>query len=344
LKFIFEVEGGIQKMRKIRKNSETLIAIITALLSACGSTSNTSTTSQVEGYFVDEPVANLKVVDVNTGAEAYTDENGYFRLKANKGNTLKFYIGNLYIGSYKVLANSLVLTPGMVNPSKEKEIISILKSLDNNGNPSDGIQLPQEVMFNVTSVDNISIGSSISCKVGEENKTITISAREADSTTNLIAMAYNIISANAGKNVLQEPLEFDMPDGSKLEIDQAIYYDLSFDPFNKTAKAKGEISGTIKGDNISLNVKCRTDEEGILDFGPNEPILEATFECEINGLYQNQPVNDKIGAIMDLKFDEINFDNKTAVASLYLSASYQGYSFYDGYLGKVYLKGEEINN
>ncbi|UZE97910.1 hypothetical protein [Alkalimarinus alittae] len=136
----------------------TALISVTALISGCGGGSSTPAPSPEpsinQGQFIDSAVANLRYV--TDSQEAYTDEQGYFDYL--EGETIRFYIGNIYLGESlgKAIVTPLDLftTDSDIASTSALNAIQLLQSLDENQDVSDGIKIPQ-------AIHNLASGMSI---------------------------------------------------------------------------------------------------------------------------------------------------------------------------------------
>ena len=112
------------------------------LLSGCGSGSSSSATAT--GVFTDSPIQGLRYVSGTVSG--YTDSNGNFQYA--KGQTVSFYVGDILIGQANGQA---VLTPvNLVSGATDQtdptvsNISQFLQSLDDDGNPANGINITSQ--------------------------------------------------------------------------------------------------------------------------------------------------------------------------------------------------------
>ncbi|MEZ4598965.1 MAG: CAP domain-containing protein [Syntrophotaleaceae bacterium] len=125
------------------------------LLAGCGSGGSSSSTGEApaagvsEGVFLDAPVAGLYYQ--TESLDGYTGTNGVFRYR--DGETVAFYLHNLLLG--EAMADA-VLTPLDIVPGAKDEthpkvtnLCILLQSLDEDGNPDNGIVLSEMVHFAV---------------------------------------------------------------------------------------------------------------------------------------------------------------------------------------------------
>jgi hypothetical protein len=131
-------------------------AVIAAGIIA-GCSSNSDATSTSEGYFIDSAVAGLQY-RTESGLSGTTDVNGSFQYRARERVT--FRIGNLILGDAIPDANlSGLVTPRALcdNNTTEVLMLRVLQSLDTDGNLTNGIQLPDNLLdeINETRLANL---------------------------------------------------------------------------------------------------------------------------------------------------------------------------------------------
>lgn len=122
--------------------------LFTAVIFGCGgggSSSNTTPTDEptptITGQFIDSAVSGLKY-SCSSGLTGETDISGNFTCEEN--DTATFYLGEYVIGSS---AAKSIVTPYDLFPDNEVAAINVarlLQSLDLDGDPSDGIAIPQD--------------------------------------------------------------------------------------------------------------------------------------------------------------------------------------------------------
>jgi len=114
-----------------------------ALLSACGGGDNKPTVKQ--GTFIDSAIEGLSYV--SGGQSGTTDASGGFSFE--DGQTVRFSVGGIVIGEAKA---EKVMTPVELVEGAEDEthgtvinIIRFLQTLDDDGDPNNGIMIPQSI-------------------------------------------------------------------------------------------------------------------------------------------------------------------------------------------------------
>lgn len=112
--------------------SMALSALLMAGMSGCGSDETVVAAPALTGYYVDSAVDGVDY-STSSGLTGTTDTEGAF--KFNSGDTVTFKIGNF------VLRTQSGLTAGGVIQEDKDEIISLLQSIDSDGDASNGITL-----------------------------------------------------------------------------------------------------------------------------------------------------------------------------------------------------------
>jgi hypothetical protein len=141
--YIYKREG--KGMKKIKNNLVIVLALITFFLSACGgggSNPPDNGDSTNTGYFVDSAVSGLSYV-TSSGITGVTDAFGAFEYAP--GDSVTFSIGDVVIGE---ATGASLLTPVSLVPGATDEtdttvtnIARFLQSLDEDGNPDNGITI-----------------------------------------------------------------------------------------------------------------------------------------------------------------------------------------------------------
>jgi len=132
---------------------------VALILTGCDSDSSSSTndtqdsSGTLTGRFVDSAVANI---DYNTdsGMSGKTDVNGNFEFI--EGDKVSFHIGKLKLGEAKPFKNNSVVTPkDLAEDNKTLTLmLQLLQSLDEDGNITNGITIPQDVVESLDSLNS----------------------------------------------------------------------------------------------------------------------------------------------------------------------------------------------
>ncbi len=131
------------------------------------SESTTETTPRIlkEGVFLDDVVINAQY-ETSSGLTGFTDGNGMFQYY--DGDTITFNIGNIILGRSGVPSdgvitprnlaqNSSALSHTLSSDAVSIVIMQLLQTLDDDNNPSNGIQLKQEGMDRTKVVIDMSV-------------------------------------------------------------------------------------------------------------------------------------------------------------------------------------------
>ena len=110
----------------------------------------------LQGIFIDSPVSGLKYeTETHSGM---TDENGKFDYE--EGETVTFFVGDIKLGSApaseEISPISIASTPDATIETPEvQNIAAFLQTLDEDGDPENGIQISGEVVnsLNISSID-----------------------------------------------------------------------------------------------------------------------------------------------------------------------------------------------
>ena len=110
-----------------------------------GGSPSTATPTLQTGTFVDSPVQGLSYETATQSG--VTDANGTFKYQT--GETIKFFLGDILIGqaTAKETMTPVDLVPGATNEMHQSvtNICRLLQSLDNDGNPDNGINITQQI-------------------------------------------------------------------------------------------------------------------------------------------------------------------------------------------------------
>jgi hypothetical protein len=152
----------------MKKITTIALSIVASLVVGCGgsdstttpTTSNTDTTlpttnvSTITGQFIDSAVEGL---DYSCGdMSGTTNSNGDFTCEV--GKTVTFKLGDYTIGS---AVASQTMTPVTLHPTDTKaqeNTLRLLQTLDNDGNPANGINLNTE-LIKLLKTDSLAINS-----------------------------------------------------------------------------------------------------------------------------------------------------------------------------------------
>lgn len=118
-------------------------------------------TAATTGIFVDSPVEGLRYV--TDSLEGQTDAGGRFDYRA--GETVEFYVGDIPIGATTgaLELSPIDLVPGATNENHPTvtNIARFLQTIDEDGNPSNGIRIT-EVVANLARGESVNFNQSIS--------------------------------------------------------------------------------------------------------------------------------------------------------------------------------------
>lgn len=127
-----------------------LLSVVVILLAACGGGGGGGTTQPdgpEQGRFIDSAVAGLYYEASPSGLTGFTDADGIFEYEA--GDTVEFFLGDILIGE---APGALVITPvSLVGGDADEtdpvvlNIARLLQTLDDNNDPSDGINITTAV-------------------------------------------------------------------------------------------------------------------------------------------------------------------------------------------------------
>ena len=120
------------------------VFVVMVSLIACGSDGDSSASGvEKTGIFVDSNVEGLRYETASLSGE--TDENGRFHYV--NGEKVKFYIGSFFLGEVE---GNEILTPYSLYPNDKNAAITVarlLQSIDADKNPSNGITLVNQEVF-----------------------------------------------------------------------------------------------------------------------------------------------------------------------------------------------------
>ena len=132
------------KSIKLKYRGFLLILLGFAIFSGCGETQSPSSAGIASGRFIDSAVEGLHYLSGNQSG--LTDANGTFQID---GTSVQFSIGDIVFGEgiAKSIMTPIDLVPGATDEADPRviNIIRVLLSLDDDGDPSNGIQIRQEL-------------------------------------------------------------------------------------------------------------------------------------------------------------------------------------------------------
>ncbi len=98
--------------------------------------------SELTGQFVDSPVGGLEYTRSNSGTEIFlTNDNGEFNYQ--KDETVTFKVGQLTLGSTQ--GNALISPRDLASGEGATNVARVLQTLDDDGDPTNGITISAEV-------------------------------------------------------------------------------------------------------------------------------------------------------------------------------------------------------
>ena len=108
------------------------------------------------GYFIDAEVEGVDY-ETTSGLKGTTDKNGAFKYR--EGDRVKLHIGNLDLGEVEPRYDGLVTPESLSNGDDEvKELLlRTLQSLDNDGDTSNGITIPDNVTTSLHNINHTNI-------------------------------------------------------------------------------------------------------------------------------------------------------------------------------------------
>lgn len=143
-----------------------------------GSSSSTSIPNgsvSSTGYFVDAPVQGMQY-STSSGLTGVTGVGGTFNYAA--GDTVTFKVGNVIIGTYdtaNIGADRIVMPQDIVGVSRSDiahpdvlQIGRLLQTLDANGDLTDGIDIPEEALTALTSIQEIDMSAGGITKISRK--------------------------------------------------------------------------------------------------------------------------------------------------------------------------------
>lgn len=319
--------------RILRSNIIAMIGLSTVLVACGGGGGGTPTTTTATGQFKD---SNTAGVTYESGGESgVTDANGTFTYEV--GNTITFSIGDLTLGTTdgKTVITPLDLFAGSSTNSVEvQNMVRLLMMLDEDGDPSNGINITAAVQAAAANWSQIDFSST---DLSTEVASIIADAIAADGGTHILPDASDaqshiestVLCSNAGAfkgtyrgddtgpfGILIDASNGDVTGFAYSNIDQ-ILYDLAGNTAisldNNAAFVSGNVTGgaTFFGSLDSTDAMSGTWESSIA-------VAQGTFSGNrIGGLknavyrFTGQYSGDDYGLI---SFDVDDADNISGVA------------------------------
>lgn len=308
-----------------------LTGCVALALAGCGGSSNndsstltptpTPTAQTQTGVFLDSPVGGINY-RTETISEGVTSAQGEFDYL--EGETVTFYLGDLAFPAVKAGAQ---VTPadigGGLATTTTVNILQLLQSLDDNGDPSDGITISDtsKAAFVGTGLDvsSESFDTSVSAILTSMSKTlVTEEAAKAHFTSTLNGQLTGswLFSEGAGKrnvltffnnnNYIIVHEHSDIADDGDQVAGSAEYGTYTYDPTTQMLALKvireSDNSGGLADDFGSVSRKVKV----------TSTTLDITFEDEANEQVQFSKVsdnNDPMVGAWYLREDDIDNDN-----------------------------------
>jgi len=142
----------------------TLSLVTAVILVGCGSDDTSSeitpsaelNTETLTGYFIDSAVANVDY-KTTSGLSGTTDKFGRFQYK--DADKVSLYIGSLLLGEVVPTEEGLITPKILADGDLEKEelLLRTLQTLDADGNPSNGIVIPETVKNDLSKIEETSV-------------------------------------------------------------------------------------------------------------------------------------------------------------------------------------------
>ncbi len=178
--------GGIMNIRKKTIFTTFTISALISLLVACGGGGD-STPQTTAGVFIDSPVEGLRYVsgDIN----GTTGTNGAFQCQS----TVQFYIGDILLG--EATCGEIITPVDLVSGATDHShptvinIARFLQTLDDDGNPSNGISITATVA-DLTSGESVDFSQSIADfenNSGVQTLVNTLTSARNAGATNLVS-------------------------------------------------------------------------------------------------------------------------------------------------------------
>jgi subtilisin family serine protease len=175
-------------MRLKNKLQYLLLVGLSIIFIACGGGSST-TSSTSSGTFIDSKVIGLRYSTATQSG--FTDINGAYKYK--NGETIKFYIGNIYIGQttgQSVITPIDIVNDGSINDARVLNIARLLQTLDSDNNTTNGIALIDAVKnftpsFNVDFTNDNNITTLINDINASDSNLSLIEVNSSDAKNHL---------------------------------------------------------------------------------------------------------------------------------------------------------------
>lgn len=179
----------------------SVLAVSGLMITACGSSEADKSADPIKqsqsenrpgleetsrGQFVDSAVSGLFY---KTGSqEGFTDHNGYFDYLPEE--TVSFAIGNIQLGSAEA---SSIVTPLDLSPSIDDglndaavNILRLLQTLDEDGDPSNGISISESTHIAATRVESGAINVNVDIEAFESNPNLVQFIGQATNVSDLV--------------------------------------------------------------------------------------------------------------------------------------------------------------
>jgi len=342
------------------------IVVISSGLYACGGGGGTpgSTDTTLTGQFVDSVVANLEY-QTSSGITGRTDINGYFKYKA--GDTVTFKVGKVVIGETKgqelvtpldLVADENAAENDTMIQEKVKLISAFLISLDNDGNPDNGIEIEEaeieKLQENVTeevNLEKVSLADSVNGTVdavtildklplpedlkGKMKEKFDEGVVEEHLSGSVYGLLKNTLNFLNGKTVLlgDETCTFVINgfDESNQTI-TAEFTNCTGEDDNVTFKVEEGIPYLYEGDGFKdMIIELEPEEFCVMTLDIGEVCIKLYEEGHLNEIEESEESEDSFNAA-DLKIDA--FKNKKIVfnngRSYLVFDNANGFELYDG--------------
>jgi hypothetical protein len=177
------------------------IILVVMLFSSCGGGGGGSDDETLTGVFIDSPVKGLRWV--SGGMTGTTDAAGRFQYKS--GAKVQFYVGDVLLG--EATGNSVVIPVDLVASAQDisnptvTNIIRFLMTLDNDDDPSNGIEITEacanlalgEAVDFTQSTSDFAASGDIQVLISSLTSATDAGARSLTSVSTALAHAENSI-------------------------------------------------------------------------------------------------------------------------------------------------------